>query len=211
MAKTNLQHSFPKSFNHQIDAYIERSADFAKPILDHIRKVVHAACPEVEEAVKWGMPFFLYDGMMCNMAAFKEHCSFGFWKGKLIFGDKYAEAGEEAMGSFGRIKEISDLPSESILIGYIKKAMKLNEEGVKAPSNKARPKAQLKAPPYFMAALRKNKKALETYRNFTESNKRDYVEWVVEAKTEETRKKRLGTAIEWMAEGKARNWKYMKK
>ncbi len=198
--------------NPAVDAYIGKSADFARPILNHIRKIVHSACPEVEEAVKWGMPFFVYNGMLCNMAAFKEHCSLGFWKGKLIFGEKYLEGEEEGMGSFGRITKVSDMPSEKALTGYIKNAMKLNEEGVKAPAvRKGKEKMELTAPPYFMDALKKNKKALATYESFSPSHKREYGEWVVEAKTEETREKRLETAIEWMAEGKIRNWKYVKK
>jgi uncharacterized protein YdeI (YjbR/CyaY-like superfamily) len=195
-----------------VDAYIGKSADFAKPILNHIRKIIHDTCPDVKEEVKWRMPNFLHYGIMCNMAAFKEHCAFGFWKGKLIFGDKYSDGEEEAMGSFGRITKISDLPPDKILIGYIKKAMKLNEEGVKAPAvRKGREKAGLAVPSYFMDALKKNKKAFATFESFSPGNKRDYIEWITEAKTEETRKKRLETAIEWMAEGKIRNWKYVKK
>ncbi len=197
--------------NPEVDTYIEKSAYFAKPILNHIRKVVHAACPEVEEAVKWGMAFFLYDGPMCNMAAFKEHCAFGFWKGKLIFGDRYAESGEEAMGAFGRLTKISDLPSEKVLADYVKRAMKLNEVGIKAPPNKAKPKAELKTPSYFMDALKKNRKALTEFENFSPSRKREYVEWIVEAKTEETRQKRIETAMKWIVDGKSRNWKYTKK
>ncbi|MFZ1080814.1 MAG: YdeI/OmpD-associated family protein [Candidatus Kryptoniota bacterium] len=195
-----------------VDAYIARSAEFAKPILKHIQKVVQDACPDVEEAIKWGMPNFLYEGMMCNMAAFKEHCAFGFWKGELIFGGKYSDGEQEAMGNFGKITKVSDLPPKEVLIGYIKKAMKLNEENIKAPAvRKARGTVELAVPSYFMDALKKSRKALATFENFGPGNKRDYVEWITEAKTKETKKKRIETAIEWMAEGKIRNWKYVKK
>lgn len=196
----------------RVDAYIEKSAAFAKPILNHIRGIVHNACPDVEEALKWGMPNFLYKGMMCNMAAFKEHCAFGFWKGKLVLGDRYAKAGEEAMGSFGRITKISDLPSEKVLGEYIKKAMKLNEDGVKAPAiRKTSEKVELNVPSAFTDAPKKNKSALETFESFSPGNKRDYVMWIAEAKTEETRANQVETAVKWMAEGKVRNWKYLKK
>jgi len=195
-----------------IDAYIAKSADFAKPILKYVRKIVHEACPIVEEAIKWGVPNFIYKGIMCNMAAFKEHCAFGFCKGKFIFGDKRVNAGEEAMGSFGRITRISDLPSEKVLKDYIKKAMKLNEEGGKAPAaQKARGKIEFTVLSYFMDAIKKNRKALEALENFSATNKKEYIMWIVEAKTEETRKKRLKTAIGWMSEGKIRNWKYLKR
>ena len=196
--------------NPKVDAYIEKAAEFAKPILRHIRKVVHEACPDAEEEVKWGMPFFMYNGTMCNMAAFREHCAFGFWKGKLIFGDGYGRSAEKAMGSFGRITKISDLPSKTLLAGYIKRAMKLNEEGVKPPTRIAR-KGELKTPSYFMAALDHNKKALKVFESFTTSQRREYIEWLDEAKAEETRMKRLETAVAWIAGGKVRNWKYIKK
>ncbi len=128
----------------RVDAYIDKSAAFAKPIMNHIREIVHGTCPDVEEALKWGMPNFLYKGMMCNMAAFKEHCSFGFWKSKLVLGDRYAKPGENAMGSFGRITKISDLPPQKVLREYVKKAMKLNEDVVKAPAvRKAGEKVEL--------------------------------------------------------------------
>ncbi len=194
----------------KVDAYIEKSADFARPILNHLRKVVHAACPEVEEEIKWGMPFFLHNGLLCNMAAFKEHCAFGFWKARQIQGERSAGSENKAMGAFGRITKLSDLPSEKALAGFIRKAMKLNDEGAKVAPRRAR-RAGLKTPAYFMDALRRNKKALSAFENLSISHKREYVEWVVGAKTEETRKRRLETTIEWMAEGKSRNWKYDKK
>src|SRR5947209_3177675 len=142
----------------RIDAYIARSADFAKPILKHLRKVVHAGCPEVEEGMKWSRPHFDYKGVMCGMAAFKEHCAFGFWKADLIF-DRDKETEAKGMGSFGSIRSISDLPSERTLIGYVKKAAALNEAGIKAPRPLPKKRPDLPVPDYFTAALKKNAKA----------------------------------------------------
>ncbi len=192
----------------RIDAYIAKSADFAKPILKHLRKVVHAGCPGVEETMKWSMPHFDYKGVMCGMAAFKQHCVFGFWKEALIF-DRDKAAEKTAMGSFGCIKSLADLPSEKVLIGYVKKAVALNEAGIKAPG-RTQPKKRepLSVPAYFSAALKKNAKAGKTFENFPPSKKREYLEWITEAKREETRKERLATSIKWMAEGKTRHWKY---
>src|SRR5262245_51948079 len=168
----------------RIDAYIAKAAGFARPILTHIREVVHAACPEVEETMKWSFPHFLYKGMLCSMAAFKEHCAFGFWKGELIV-ERGGGAAEKAMGQFGRITQLSDLPSEKVLIGYIQEAMRLNEAGVKAPA-RSKPKAprELVVPDDLAGALRGNAKARATFENFSPSHKREYVEWITEAKTE---------------------------
>lgn len=193
----------------RIDAYIAKSAAFAKPILKHLRKVVHAACPKVEETARWQHPNFDYKGVMCGMAAFKQHCVFGFWKESLIF-DSGKTAEKTAMGSFGCIKSLADLPSEKTLIQYVKKAAALNDAGIKAPG-RAKPKKRepLEVPDYFTAALKKNAAARKTFENFPPSKRRDYIEWVTEAKREETRKERLTTSIKWLAEGKPRHWKYM--
>lgn len=193
----------------RIDAYIAKSADFAKPILVQIREVVHAACPDVEETMKWSFPHFMYKGMLCSMAAFKEHCALGFWKGSLILG-KEPGGSEQGMGHFGRITKVDELPSRKVLSGYIKQAMKLNDDGVKNPA-RAKPKKprELVVPDDLTKALQKNKAARATFEKFSPSHKREYVEWITEAKTEATRLRRLETAIEWMAEGKPRNWKYM--
>jgi len=193
----------------RVDAYIAKSADFAKPVLVHIRKIVHAGCPGVEETMKWSFPHFDYKGMMCAMAAFKGHCTFGFWKGKLIFGKDGKST--EAMGQFGRITGIADLPGDKVLLGYIKEATRLNDEGITLPRPKSKVKKDLVVPEYFTAALKKNKKAFATFENFSPSHKREYVEWITEAKTEETRLKRMDTALEWIAKGKSRNWKYVRK
>jgi uncharacterized protein YdeI (YjbR/CyaY-like superfamily) len=193
----------------RIDAYIAKSAAFAQPILTHIRDVVHATCPDVEETMKWSFPHFQYKGILCSMAAFKEHCSFGFWKGSLIV-DAGAGGDEKGMGQFGRITQLADLPSRKVLSGYIKKAMKLNEEGVPSPTrSKPKTSRELVIPEALTRALQSNEKARAAFEKFSPSHKREYVEWITEAKTEATRTRRIETAIAWMAEGKPRNWKYM--
>jgi uncharacterized protein YdeI (YjbR/CyaY-like superfamily) len=190
----------------RIDDYIARSAEFARPILMHIRKLVHQACPEIEEGLKWNCPHFLRNGIVCGMAAFKAHCTLNFWKGKLIFG-KLGE--KDSMGQFGRLTAIANLPEDEVLLGYIKEAVRLNEKGIKPPAKAktSRPKI-LEIPPYFSSALKGNKKALAAFEAFSYSHRKEYVEWITEAKTEETRTRRLETAIKWLSEGKPRYWKY---
>ncbi|MES2163108.1 MAG: YdeI/OmpD-associated family protein [Pseudomonadota bacterium] len=192
----------------RVDAYIAKSAEFAQPILKHLRAVVHEACPDVEETMKWSFPHFMYKGMMCGMSAFKAHCALGFWKGELLMAD---EANREAMGQFGRIETVKDLPSKKVLTGYIKKAMKLNDDGIAAPA-RAKPAEPrpLFVPDDFAEALRAVPAALRHFEAFSPSKKRDYAEWIAEAKTEATRSRRREQAVEWIAEGKARNWKYEK-
>ena len=192
----------------RIDAYIAKSAAFAKPILKHLRKIVHTSCPKVEETVRWQHPNFDYKGVMCGMAAFKQHCVFGFWKEALIL-DREKAAEKTAMGSFGCIRSLADLPSEKTLIQYVKKAASLNEAGIKAPGRKApKKRAPIPVPDYFAAALKKNAKAQKTFDSFPPSHRREYLEWVTEAKREETRNDRLATSIKWLSEGKSRHWKY---
>ena len=192
----------------RVDAYIARSAEFARPILSHLREIVHSACPDVEETLKWNAPHFMYRGMLAGMSTFKAHCAFGFWKGSLVTG---GDGGLEsrAMGQFGRITSLDDLPATRLIAGYVKQAMKLNEEGIRAPRSRKTPKPDPEMPAELAAALRKNAKARATFEAFSPSHRREYVEWIAEAKGEETRQRRLASAIEWMAEGKARNWKYM--
>ena len=195
----------------RIDAYIDRSADFAKPILKHIRKLVHAGCPEVEETLKWGHPSFVHKGILCGMAAFKNHCAFILWKGALILDDRGTRV-DGGMGHFGKLSKLGDLPKDGVMLGYIRRGAQLNEQGIKVPGKvRSKEKKELKVPSYFLKALRRNTKAFETFRGFSYTNKKDYVEWITEAKTEETRSNRLATAIEWMADGRARNWKYERK
>lgn len=196
--------------NPRVDAYIAKKAEFARPILEHLRKVVHEAAPGIEETIKWGMPHFEHKGMVCGMAAFKQHCAFGFWQSKLVLGE---EAGNDdaAMGNFGRITKIADLPPKKVIVGYVKKAVALNEAGVKgglAARPKPDPNRKVTVPADLAAALKRNAKARQTFDAFSYSSKKEYVEWITEAKREETRKTRLVQAIEWMADGKSRHWKY---
>ena len=197
----------PMSRDPRIDAYIERAAPCAQPILSHVRDLVHAACPGVEESIKWGMPSFSHaGGILCGMAAFKQHASFGFWKHALVVGEGQPRDG---MGSYGKMTSLQDLPPKKTLLAHVRKAMKLNEDGVKSPAaRKAAPKPPPEAPDDLLSALKKNKAAKATFDAFPPSCKREYIEWIVEAKREETRAKRLTQAVEWMAEGKRRNWKY---
>lgn len=197
----------------RVDAYIERAQPFAQPILKHLRKVVHVACPGVQETMKWSHPHFDYKGIFCAMAGFKQHCTFGFWKGALLRGKVKGLPGdgEKAMGQFGRITSLADLPDEKILLRIVQAAAKLNDDKMAVPRRKARAKPPLKVPPYFTAALRKNKKALAAFDAFPPSHRREYLEWITEAKTEETRTRRMAQAVEWIAEGKGRNWRYERK
>ena len=190
----------------RVDDYIEKSPEFAQPVLNHIRKLVHEACPEVEETLKWRFPNFLHKGMLCSMAAFKNHCSIGFWKRQLIL-DKKRNPGK-GMGQFGHITAISDLPPRKVLLGYIKEAVRLNEQGIKVPKAKPKRKKVLVIPDVLKEALKRNKKALAAFDNFSYTHKKEYVDWIIEAKREETRVLRLATAIKWLAEGKSRHWKY---
>jgi uncharacterized protein YdeI (YjbR/CyaY-like superfamily) len=188
----------------RIDAYIAKSAPFARPILERIRADVHAASPEIVEDIKWGAPHFMYKGILCGMSAFKEHCAFGFWNGALVVDKRKPDA----MGQFGRITDVAELPSARVLAGYVKAAIRLKDEGVKrSVPRPAKPRKPLPVPAYFTAALRK-KKALANFEDFTPSKQREYVEWLTEAKTEATRERRLGKAIEQILEGKGLNWKY---
>ncbi len=191
----------------RIDAYIERSADFAQPIMAHLRVLIHKACPPVTETLKWSMPSFEYKGILCGFAAFKQHCTFGFWKQSLMESDAFP-ANKTAMGSFGRITTLKDLPKDRVMIGLIHQAMELNDKGIKVPKKPTAGKKELIIPDYLTAALSKNRKAKTQFDNFSYSHKKEYVEWITEAKTEPTREKRLATTIEWLSEGKSRNWKY---
>jgi uncharacterized protein YdeI (YjbR/CyaY-like superfamily) len=202
----------PKS--KQVDAYIAKSADFAKPILSHLRELIHKSCPEVQEVIKWGFPNFDYKGVMCNMAAFKQHCSFGFWKASMMNDPKKVlqSTDKGGMGNFDRITSLKDLPSDKVLTDFIKQAMELNEQGVKrAVKVTLKGSKTIETPDYFAKALKKNKIAEEIFENFAYSHRKEYIQWFEEAKTDETRNKRISQAIEWISEGKGRNWKYEKK
>ena len=192
--------------NPRVDAYIAQAADFAKPILLRLRQLVHAACPDVTETIKWSSPFYEHKGILLATPAFKKHCALIFWKGKLLF--KEFPAKDNPRKIFRHITSDADLPADKTLAGYIRNAIELNNAGVKTPRAKPKAKAKLVVPDYFLAALKKNKKALAVFENFSPSYQREYVEWLTEAKREETRAQRLKTAMLWLADGKPRNWKY---
>jgi uncharacterized protein YdeI (YjbR/CyaY-like superfamily) len=192
----------------RVDAYIEKSAEFAKPILTHIRKLVHTACPDITETMKWSFPHFDHKGTICSMASFKQHCAFGFWKQPLMEKDAFP-AQKTAMGSFGRITSLDDLPYDKVMIGLLNQAIELNERGIKV-AKKTVERKDLVVPDDMTEALKKDKKAKTAFDAFSYSNQKEYIEWITEAKTEATRNKRLATTIEWLAEGKSRNWKYEK-
>ncbi|HEX5139112.1 MAG TPA: YdeI/OmpD-associated family protein [Planctomycetota bacterium] len=192
----------------RVDAYIRKVAPFARPILTRLRDDVHESCPEVVETLKWNSPSFEYEGILCGFAAFKQHCAFGFWKHALVVGDD--PKAKEAMGSFGRITSVADLPSRSLLKRYIRKAMRLNEQGIKAPREKTRPRDPIAMHPDLRKALAGNRKAAATLKAFPPSQQRDYLEWIAEAKRDETRARRVAQAVAWLADGKPRNWKYMR-
>jgi uncharacterized protein YdeI (YjbR/CyaY-like superfamily) len=197
------------AYDPRFDDYIARAQPFAQPILKHIRKIVHAAVPGVEENWKWSTPAFDYKGVFCSMAAFKAHCIFGFWKHQLLIDRGVIEAGDLALGHRGKLTSVDDLPSEQELTRILKAAADLNDKGIKLERLKTAPKPAVKVPAYLKSALQKNKKAAATFAAFSPSHKREYVAWVTDAKTEDTRNRRLAQAVEWMAEGKPRNWKYM--
>ena len=203
----------------RIDAYIAKSADFAKPILTHLRELIHDNCPTVVETMKWSFPHFMYTSaadrksrVLCSMASFKQHCAFGFWyAGGWVMSDE-TKPSSEGMGQFGKITALKDLPKDKQLVKQIKDAMKVHDQGIKpAPRPKTTEKKELEVPADLTAALKKSKKAMTTFDGFSYTNKKEYVDWIAEAKSDETRKKRLESAVEWMSEGKSRHWKYQKK
>jgi len=195
--------------NPKVDVYIAKSAEFARPILVHIRKIVHTACPEVEEDLKWGHPFFLYKGPLCMMPAFKRHCTFGFW-GRKVVEAKIRETDKSAkLDSLAKITRRSDLPPDPILISYVQAAISLKDGGVKPPA-KPKAKADLVVPVCLTVALRKNKPARKHFENFSFSHKKEYIEWINQAKQEATRNRRVAAAVKMIAEAKSRHWKYQK-
>lgn len=200
--------------NKAVDAYIAKSAPFAQPILNHLRKLVHETCPDTEEKIKWGFPHFTYLGdMLCHMASFKQHCAFGFWKAALMKEVSLMDnaRNESAMGHLGKITSLNDLPSAKKLKSWIREAMKLNENGQKPARPKPAPVKEMAIPDDVQAALKKNRKASVNFEKFPPSHRKEYLQWITEAKTVATRERRLAQMLEWVAEGKGRNWKYEKK
>jgi uncharacterized protein YdeI (YjbR/CyaY-like superfamily) len=205
-----------ETMNPKVDAYLAKVQPFAQPILEHLRELVHKACPEVEETIKWSRPFFEYRGaILGNMSAFKEHCSFGFWGEEIAAVLRGAQALRPgAMGSLGRITSLKDLPSDKLMLGWIRQAAAFVDSGQYTSPIAARnkvvksPKAAPEMPAEWASALLKNKKAAAVFAAFSPSCKREYIDWIADAKRVETRDKRIATALEWIAEGKQRNWKY---
>ncbi len=198
----------------RIDAYIDKAPSFAQPILKYIRQTVHELCPQTQETIKWGMPHFMYKGeLMCGMAAFKKHCAFGFWKAALLQDPEgKMEMGKSAMGDWGKITSIADLPAKEVLASFIQQAMILNEQGIKVPKKPAPTKDKsLETPDFLIKALESEPLCLENFQRFSLSHKNEYIQWLQEAKSEETRSRRLAQALEWIAQGKSRNWKYGRK
>jgi uncharacterized protein YdeI (YjbR/CyaY-like superfamily) len=195
-----------------IDNYIAICADFAKPILLHLRGPVHTSCPQVEEKNKWGFPHFDYRGeMMCSMAAFKQHAVFGFWKGSLMKDPALIEIAksEVAMGHLGRITSLKDLPADKKLAAWVKEAMELNDKAIKLPAKTtAKEKKEIIMPDYFEKLLANNDRAATTFYAFSNFHKKEYVEWITGAKTDETRNRRMAKAIEMLAGGEALIDKY---
>lgn len=192
-----------------IDSYISKAKPFAQPILKHLRKLVHQACPDVEETIKWGFPHFIYKGILCCVAAFQNHCALTFWKGKLLKDPHQIidKSPVHSMGHVGRLTSLQDLPADHIILAYLQEAMQLNDEGISLPKKPAKKKT-LAIPEDFLTAVKKNKAALKTFESFPPSKKQDYIEWITEAKQKATRTKRLATSVEWLSQGKSRNWKY---
>jgi uncharacterized protein YdeI (YjbR/CyaY-like superfamily) len=184
----------------RIDDYIARAADFAKPILVRFRKLIHTACPNVEETIKWSSPFYTYKGLLATTPAFKKHCAVIFWKGKLILGKDRTK--------YRRLTSLAQLPSDKILLSCIRKAVELNEAGTKTTTRRKSGARQVPVPNDVVAALAKRKKSLATFEQLSPSHRREYIEWITQAKREETRLRRIATAIEWLSQGKSFNWKY---
>lgn len=199
----------PAPRNARVDEYIARSAPFARPILRRLRATVHRACPEAVETIKWGFPHFEHRGPMCHMAAFKAHCAFGFHKPSLIVAPKgvLQRGRRDAMGHLGRIAKVGDLPSPTALAALIRQAALLNDQGVKEPRARA-PRAAIAPPRDFLVPLRASAAASATWKALPPSCRREYLEWIVEAKRTETRARRIATAVEWLAAGRRMNWRY---
>jgi uncharacterized protein YdeI (YjbR/CyaY-like superfamily) len=196
----------------RVDVYIANAADFAQPILAHFRAIVDEACPDAIETIKWGTPSWDYAGsMLCSMAAFTQHCSFGFWRANLLTLNG-KPLGFGADGQLSHITSMKNLPSRRALLTLVKQAAQLNADGVKGSLMSATRTVRkaVSVPADLKRALARNTRARETFQAFPPSHQREYIEWIIEAKRDETRSRRLATTLEWLAEGKPRNWKYMR-
>jgi uncharacterized protein YdeI (YjbR/CyaY-like superfamily) len=193
----------------EVDAYIAKAPEFARPILTRIRRAVHRASPQITETIKWGAPHFECSGLLACMAAFRKHVSFGFWKGKLLRDPEGLFAGDRSSMAGMRVESLADLPPDRVLVAYTKEAVRLNQEGVKLQRpSRSGPAKEAPVPRDLQAALRTDARALAAWQAFPPSHRKEYVHWVLEAKKAETRARRIATTLEWVREGKGRNWKY---
>lgn len=213
MKSPNYFNKTMEKYNIKVDEYIEKSPDFAKPILDYLRETIHEVCPDTEEVIKWKFPTFMYKGkILCSITSFKQYCSLGFWLHQEMKTIKELEttAEKSSMFSLGKITKMEELPSKPLLKKAIKEAMDLTDMGV--TMKKAAPsKTEMEIPDYFQIPLDANAKASEVFKNASPSFRKEYISWITDAKTEATRNKRMEQALEWIAEGKGRNWKYERK
>jgi uncharacterized protein YdeI (YjbR/CyaY-like superfamily) len=202
------EHSTMPKTDRRIDAYIAKAPEYARPIISKVREMVHQAAPECEETLKWGHPTFMQNGILCGVAAFKEYCAVNFWKATLILGEGAQQTG--SAGVLGKIHSVKDLPPKTVFAGYVKRAVELNVSGTKAPRPPAKPKKPVSMPDDFRKAISRSAKLRDNFEAFSQSHKREYIEWITDAKQDVTRAKRIDQAVAWIAEGKPRNWKYMK-
>ncbi len=200
-------------YNPEVEKYISKSADFAKPILEHLRKIIHDTCPDVEEGIKWGTPHYSYKGShLCMMAGFINHCSFSLYKAEFMK-DKAIQDSVKAGKKFGymdKLKSVSDLPAKKVLASLIKEAMTLNEQGIKKAKPKSDKPKVFEVPDYFEKALKANSKAKDFFYSKSDSFRKEYIVWITDAKTDDTRQKRIEQSLDWIAQGKGRFWQYTK-
>lgn len=202
------------NYNKKVTDYIAKSADFAKPILNHLREIIQSTCPDAEEDIKWGTPHYSYKGdHLVMMAGFKNHCSFSLYKAEMMK-DKTIQDSVMTGKKFGymdKVKDFSELPAKKVLVAYIKEAMMINESGIKKERPKADKPKVVELPDYFAKALKANAKANKVFNEKSDSFRKEYIVWITDAKTEDTRQKRIEQSLEWIAEGKGRFWQYAKK
>ncbi|MCB9080666.1 MAG: YdeI/OmpD-associated family protein [Lewinellaceae bacterium] len=195
----------------RVDAYIIKAAPFAQPLLSHLREIVHQAIPDIDETIKWGFPHFMYQGaILCNMAAFKQHCTFGFWRAAELADEEQMlqTVGRTAMGHLGRLTQMEDLPPATVLTAYLIEAQALAQLPAPPARKQRDPLPELEIPPVLANALANDEDAKAAFERFSPSHRREYIEWIMEAKTSATQEKRVATTLEWLREGKSRNWKY---
>lgn len=200
--------------NSKVDEYIAKSEGFAKPILEYLRQIIHETCPDAAEDIKWGTPHYSYKGdHLCMIAGFKNHYSFSLYKAEFMKDKEIAEsvkAGKK-FGYMDKLKSVSELPSKEVLVSFLKEAMTINENGIKKEKPISDKPKVIETPDYLTEALNANKQAKEVWESKSDSYRKDYLVWIIDAKTDATRQKRIEQSLEWIAEGKGRFWQYAKK